>query len=575
MANKRQTEVLGQIEFDHLGIGTVLSRYRLLVPPNQREYAWTDEYVLDLLQDFSNAIATNKSSYFLGTIVLTSGDGGVSEVADGQQRLATTTILLAAIRDYLHQKNEDMLVQWIEGKFLFEILPEEREISPRLTLNLADNDYFTKRVLSRPDSPDRAVEPTKASHRRLDTAANLAADHIKNILRPLSESDKVPYLTQWAKFIENTAKVIILEVPDDLNAYVMFETLNDRGLEVSQADLVKNYLFGEAGNRSKEAQQRWAQMVAILETVDTEDRDITLSYLRHLLSSLHGLKTREEVFSTIKTTVKGRGGAIDFLEVLADRSNDYIAILNPDHPNWNSYNPNIRSSIRTLNELRAVPLRHIMLASARYFSPRETEKTFRLLISWAVRFLITGGGRGGTLESAYAERSREITKGKLRTTRELAEAMAITIPSDLEFKSQFAIAQVSKTKLARYFLRSLELKCKGDPEPEFVSPEEAVINLEHILPANPGAGWPKLDPEILRTYYHRLGNMVLLQASKNAAIGNKPFKDKLPIYKDSAYLLTREVAKNSKWGVDEINERQEKLADLAVRTWPITISSMP
>jgi hypothetical protein len=567
---RQQIEAAGaKIDFEHLGIGTVLSRYSLLVPPNQREYKWTDDQVLDLLHDFSNALKRNTSSYFLGTIVLTGGGSGLWEVADGQQRLATTTILLAAIRDFLHERNEQMLVQWIETKFLFEIIPDEREIAPRLTLNLADNDYFKKRVLSNPESADRHADPKKPSNRRIDAAARLAAEHLKKSVSDLGESDVVPHLTQWARFIENAVQVIVLEVPDDLNAYVMFETLNDRGLEVSQADLVKNYLFGEAGDRSEEAQHKWATMVGVLETLESQD-EITLSYLRHLLSSMYGLQTGSEVFSAIKRKVKGRGGAVDFIGILADRANDYVAILNPEHPKWNTYNPSIRSSIRTLNELRAVPLRHIMLATARYFNTRETEKTFRLLISWAVRFLVTGGGRGGRLEEAYAERAKEISEGKITTTKRLADAMADTIPSDLEFESQFAIATEKKSKLARYYLRALELKVKGNPEPEFVPNDEPVINLEHVLPENPGAGW-HIDRETAKAYYSRLGNMVLLQASKNANIGNRKFADKQPVLRDSAYLLTAEVGRNDNWGVDEINERQARLARLAVKTWPIDV----
>src|ERR1700733_9522999 len=94
-----------KIAFEHKGIGTVLSHHRLTVPLNQREYSWEDEHVSDLLTDFANAIAVNKGAYFLGTIVLT-GAGSIPEVSDGQQRLATTTILLAAIRDYFHSKKD-------------------------------------------------------------------------------------------------------------------------------------------------------------------------------------------------------------------------------------------------------------------------------------------------------------------------------------------------------------------------------------------------------------------------------------------------------------------------------------
>ena len=100
---------IGEIGFEHIGIGTALNRNRLVVPVNQREYAWEEKHVLDLFQDFSKAINQDRKTYFLGTIVLTKGKDNVPEVADGQQRLATTTILLAAIRDYLLRKTKPRL----------------------------------------------------------------------------------------------------------------------------------------------------------------------------------------------------------------------------------------------------------------------------------------------------------------------------------------------------------------------------------------------------------------------------------------------------------------------------------
>jgi uncharacterized protein with ParB-like and HNH nuclease domain len=76
------------------------------VPVNQREYAWEEEHVKDLLQDFANAVA-REISYFLGTIVLTHGKNkDLPEVSDGQQRLAITTILIAAIRDYFYERGD-------------------------------------------------------------------------------------------------------------------------------------------------------------------------------------------------------------------------------------------------------------------------------------------------------------------------------------------------------------------------------------------------------------------------------------------------------------------------------------
>lgn len=569
MATREKADGKGRIEFEHLGIGQALNRNRLRVPVNQREYKWEDKQVTDLLHDFSKAITSNRASYFLGTIVLTPGEGDTWQVADGQQRLATSTIVLAAIRDYLYEKREIKGYTWVENTFLYEILPEENDIAPRLTLNLDDNEFFRRRILSRPDESERKVKAEKPSHELIEAAAVKAANHIQDILRQQSDSNKAPHLIQWARFIEGAAQVIVLKVPNDLDAFVMFETLNDRGLKTSQADLVKNYLLGETKDRIEEAQRKWAQMTTTLGQI--EEDDITLSFLKHLLSSTYGLTTERDIFERIKTKVVGRGGAINFLDILAERANDYAAILNPEHPKWNTYGLSIRNYVATLNDLQAVPLRHLMLPVATHFTPREAEKAFRLFISWAVRFLITGGGRGGRLEEAYAERGKEITEGKITTTKKLAEAMKDKIPSDRQFQEEFAVAQVQKTKLARYYLRALELKIKGDPEPEFVPNEGPAINLEHILPQNPGQGWGKLPSDVVRTYYSRLGNMVLLQAAKNTAIGNKKFTDKLPVLKTSAYVLTKEAANATTWGVKEIDARQRKLAGLAVKTWPIDV----
>ena len=93
-----------QMDFDLLGTGTVLKRNRLAVPLNQREYSWTERNVQDLFQDLSEAMTSGKQAYFLGVIVLTTGEEDKLEIADGQQRLATTTILLAAIRDFFPQR---------------------------------------------------------------------------------------------------------------------------------------------------------------------------------------------------------------------------------------------------------------------------------------------------------------------------------------------------------------------------------------------------------------------------------------------------------------------------------------
>lgn len=177
----KQAEEIG---FEHRGIGEVLAQNRLAVPLNQREYKWQEEHIEDLFTDFTNAIALNKSSYFLGTIVLTKGESEIPEVSDGQQRLATTTILLASIRDHFYMAGDKVRAQAIEQEFLKKTDIQTTDIVPQLRLNVDDNEFFTKFVLSSPDSLDRKVMPTKKSHQKIKVASEIAARHIKDILEP-------------------------------------------------------------------------------------------------------------------------------------------------------------------------------------------------------------------------------------------------------------------------------------------------------------------------------------------------------------------------------------------------------
>src|SRR5579871_225849 len=240
-----------KISFEHKGIGDVLAHTRLVVPLNQRDYSWEEDHVSDLFNDFANAIS--KGTYFLGTIVLTRNEGDVPEVSDGQQRLATTTILLAAIRDYFFTHDNDAKSRHISSTFLTTTDIDTDQIVPKLHLNVDDSEFFKKYILEDPNHPDRRVEPSRESHRRIRKAAQIAAQHVRDILSPLSDANKVARLVEWVKFISKGAQVITLRVPDHLNAFVMFETLNDRGLKASQADLIKNHLLSFADNRIQEA----------------------------------------------------------------------------------------------------------------------------------------------------------------------------------------------------------------------------------------------------------------------------------------------------------------------------------
>lgn len=560
-----------RMDFDTVGIGTALKRNRLVVPLNQREYSWEERHVMDLFRDLADAVNSQKHSYFLGTIVLTNRDDGTLEIADGQQRLATTTILLGAFRDYFHQRNDDMLVTDIEN-FLYTIVRSTREIDPRLKLNVTDNDFFRRRVLERPDHPARRdATPQQPSHRLIDDAAGMAKSHLEIIVQPFSEANRDDHLSTWIDFIENAVEVILLTVPDDVNAYVMFETLNDRGLRVSQSDLVKNYLFSETAGRIAEAQERWTLMNGTLEAID--DDDVTINFLRHVLISIQGHIKEREVLEKVREKVRGRAPALEFLSTLSDAAHDYVAIQTPSHRKWLNYGANIRRHVMTLLLLKVTPLRPLMLSVARCFSPGEAELTFRHFVSWSVRFIIAGGARSGGVEVALAEAARKVSEGTINSARSLTKELKGVVPDDTGFKIAFQNVTVSNHGLARYYLRTLERKIQNEPEPEWVPNDETVITLEHVLPQNPGSNWNSIDTAIHAAYYKKLGNMVLLAGTSNREIGNDSFDDKKLVYQESTYSLTNGLGELRNWGPNDIEDRQRRLAELAVECWPLNFDA--
>ena len=156
------------------------------------------------------------------------------------------------------------------------------------------------------------------------------------------------------------------------------------------------------------------------------------------------------------------------------------------------------------------------------------------------------------------------------SAKDVLRELKSVIPSDREFETAFATARVSQNYLARYYLRALEMKKAGLPEPEWIPNDDAVINLEHVLPENPDRNWPNVDPETAGAFYRPSETWRLLQANE-LSISNTSFARKQPVLLASAYRLTKEIGEKKEWGVDQITARQQRLAKLAVATWPIDL----
>ncbi|MBX9648538.1 MAG: DUF262 domain-containing protein, partial [Xanthobacteraceae bacterium] len=303
----------GKIDFSYTGIGTLLKGGRLTVPPNQRSYAWTEDNVGDLFDDLSVAIKDGETDYFLGTVVLT-GDG-IPDVSDGQQRLATTSILVAKIRDYFIGVGKEKKARQIDTDYLRTTDLKTDETISRLSLNADDNVFFVNNIVLDPKERE-AVPPhqnLRESNRRLLRAAELADSFVAKITKGQSAIDAEELLVEWVTFLSDGAKIVVVRVNDSALTYRMFETLNDRGLRASQADLLKNYFFSRT-NKLDEANSRWSSIAGAMESVGSDD--LLVTYIRHFWITQHGPTKERELADSIRKKITSDQKTREFLRQL-------------------------------------------------------------------------------------------------------------------------------------------------------------------------------------------------------------------------------------------------------------------
>ncbi|MEU3074845.1 DUF262 domain-containing protein [Streptomyces laurentii] len=551
------------IKFQLVGVAELIEMQEMRVPIYQRSYRWRPDaevaqYWSDLLHAFGET-----DEYFLGTVVLTTeGDGTRKTIIDGQQRIVTTSLLLAAIRDHLESRgNEKFSV--IERDYLAKETLQSEGKDPRLVLNPEDDAIFSSIVSgdADPEAADGKSPAVMKSYAFLSKAMGAVADSVGD------EAEK--RLLQWATFLRERVRLGVIEVPSESDAYVIFETLNNRGADLTTADLLKNYIFGKAGSELDKVRDYWMRTLGSLE-LSAADSKFT-AFLRHYWSSRYGLTRERDLYDKIKEKVKTKSQASQFTIDLSRAAEKYAAITNPGHEFWTNLDHAGKADLQILARFNLAPNRPLLLAAMDKFSDVELKKLLRAAVSWSVRGTVTETMNSGTTEERYCDAAVAIRGGQVKTVKSVREKLGSTIPSDDQFKEAFAIMRVPKNAAARYYLLALERYDAKTPEPELVPNEDGdKLNLEHVLPQNATqADWPTFKTAEERyNWAYRLGNMTLLPKGKNGKIGNKSFSVKAPILQSSALSLTATVGQHAKWTAAEIAARQKVLAEKAVLAWP-------
>jgi hypothetical protein len=539
------------------------------VPPYQRDYSWTEEQWEDLWTDLTDQAEQPEDTHYMGALVVESQSDREFAVIDGQQRLATLSLMALAVIGYL----QDLAAAGIDAeanreraaalrtKFIGEKDPASLVEASKLALNATDNAFYQ----------DYLVQLRKPLNARgLPKSNRLLWECFSYFRRQVEAWLGTPADgTRLARLLSEAAgrqlMFIRIVVDDEMNAYTVFETLNARGLELSATDLLKNYLFSRLRTTAdlEALQRRWTALIA---TVQQERFPEFLRY--HLQCQLPRVRS-PRLFKLVRETVRDGAGVFALLEALERRAEVFAALFDPQHAYWIERRDSA-GHVRDLNVLRVRQMTPLVFAAWEKMDEADFARLMKLLVVVLFRYSAVSGLNTNSLERVFHEAAKALLDDRIRDPAGVFQELQSIYVDDERFEQDFARLAPDRSgqgkKLVRYILARLESDASGRP----CDPDTDSGTVEHVLPENPSAEWEAGFPrDAWERSVDRLGNLTWLEPALNRRIGNADFLAKCEAYRSSAYSLSRELGDlgGEAWTPARLDARQAQMARRAVHLW--------
>lgn len=543
-------------------------------PQYQRDYAWTREQWEDLWNDIvelrgarGNRRRAGEDRHYLGALVVEAKSDREFLVFDGQQRLATLSVLSLAIIAKLDavadagcepEANRERSKE-LRNRFVGEKDPASLIESSRLFLNHADDGFYQDVLVQLRTPPNPRGLP--ASNRQLWDAFEYFRERLAKL--PDDESKDGRALAEiLSETVARGLLFILITVDDDLNAFTVFETLNARGLELTTTDLLKNYLFSKMRAKSDldMLQRRWSKLIDVVEAPRFPD------FLRYHLLCAHPQVRRRRMFKLVRDKIAAPPHVLTLMDAIEPRAEVFSALLDSRHQYWIDM-PDAKPHVADLSLFGARQMMPLLLAA---WEPLHDDfvRLLKLIATMTFRYSVVSRLHGARLEPAYHKAAKAVADGDVRTVRGVFEVLESIYVDDARVEADFSMLVVprSRKKLAKYVLARLESDLPGHS----CDPESDAGTIEHILPESPAADWDDSFPRRARdAATWRLGNLTLLEASANRDVGNAAYAEKIPVYTQSRYALTKAISEIApeEWTPELVDERQRRMAKRAVHVW--------
>ncbi|MBL7766458.1 MAG: DUF262 domain-containing protein [Chitinophagaceae bacterium] len=576
-----------------------LKEVTLQVPLYQREYSWDLEQISDLYYDIYNS--TEESPHYLGSI-LVFDTGTVQEIIDGQQRITTIFLILNCIKKILieniHIDDErirhsiTIIENYIYKRRSNKASNIDTSTEPRLITSKRDKVLFKAIMQGTESNLLGSTKEKKIKSHKLLLNANEA---ITKKIASLFTTEGVNGLTIFLdKVIGCLFIVMTAEKKED--EVLLFKTLNSRGIELSESDLVKNEICNNVKvNNNKEyddakiqeAVDIWDDMRTKLEknkvNIDyfifyyINSRDYSQQLRKEINSKFTTEKQNKDelfypaipeklIFTAYESLIRGTQNTLELLEGLNKSADKYIEIYAPDEfldkeTKKENKSYTFLRSIRDMNITKCYPL---LLRGSETLSTKNFDKLTKYVECLSFRHYILKRDPK-ELEKFYYELT-----AKLKTDLDIETILdAIKQHSSIKDEDRYMnefILCAPKSSISKMILTRLVNKQEGLPH------NHNDVHMDHIMPQKPTGttAFAKLKKDNSENYENlnnRLGNLTLIKKKINISLSNKDFHEKKIGYKETRLKINDPLLNLDSWEFNNIEERQKALYELAKDIW--------
>jgi hypothetical protein len=532
---------------------------QFIIPEYQRPYAWGDDQVDELWEDLLGSLG---AGHFMGSLVLNIEHEDAPQVIDGQQRLTTLVVLLALIRDRYHdigsqyagQPDQLLLNSFAKGAQAFKLKSGDANWPVLRDFVLRSPADPQRKALTQLSSLDKSA---RTRNKRLVSNAKRLAKHLNDHIRTAGNSETVLYALE--QHIRTGLEFVAIKVGNVADAFLLFETLNDRGLRLSAADLLKSHLLSQIAKETndntmtREAANDWDTLIDSLGSVDVT------RFLRHYLLMSRSKVRKDDVFDEFKKDVKEKGGTT-LLQRLQAYAVDYGRLLEPTKVE----DAHARVALEAIHGQNSVTHFVLLLPALHHLGGHDFARVCRIAEVLSFRWVVCGLN-AQELESHYAKTAQMVDTYGVEAVDEAIALLRSVMPGSDAFQEGFRQVRMGVKYVTRYVLASIEQAM--NPVGELKPSDD--VHIEHILPRTVTEFWKTRvpDDEDYGDLAQRWGNLTLLHQAPNQQISNGTFEVKRSLYEKSDLRTTRLVAELEDWNHEAIDMRQRWLAAIADQVW--------